>query len=140
MSDHSSFRATASALLQKHGRPSTLSLKSTSPGAAKPWEPNANVEVNLNIVIMFFPTTLRDDKGTVIPGNFQRAYFASSDAEEAWAEWYATNAPSVDPVPEFPKLTTKDTIVDDGRVYQFVRMNEVKPGEQSILFDITIAG
>lgn len=139
MSDHSSFRATASALLQKHGRPSTLSLKSTSAGA-KPWEPNANVVIPLDLIIMFFPVTLRDDKGTVIPGNFQRAYFASADAEAAWAEWYATNAPSVDPAPAFPKLTTKDTITDGGREYQFVRMNEVKPGEQSILFDITIAG
>lgn len=139
MSDHSGFRATASALLQKNGRSATLSLKTTSP-AAKPWEPAANVVVPLSVIMLFFPTTLRDDKGTVIPGNFQRCYFASSDAEEAWAAWYAANAPSVDPVPDFPKLTTKDTITDGGREYQIVRLAEVKPGEQSILFDVLIAG
>lgn len=139
MSDHSSFQNTASRLLQKNGRSVTLTLKSTVPGA-KPYEPAANLEIPLSVIALIFPIQLRDDKGTVIPGNFQRAYFASIDAVAAWEAWYAANAPSVDPVPEFPKLTTKDTITDGDRVFQFVRQAELKPGDQSILFDITLAG
>lgn len=138
MSDHSGFRATASALLQKHGRSAVLSQKMASPGPT-PWEPGANVVVPLTAIMLFFPTTLRDDKGSVIPGDFQKCFVASADLETAFAAWIEVNAPSLEGTP-MPKITTKDTITDNGKEFRIVRVNDVKPGDQSILYEITIAG
>jgi len=139
MSDHVSFQALAKRLLEKNGRVAVLSIRATAEGA-KPWDITQSAPVNLNVTMLFFPTVVRDDKGTVIPGNFQRVYLAYTSIETAWEEWYATNAPSVDPVPAVPKLTTKDVVIDGGREYRVVRPGEVKPGDQSILYDMLIAG
>lgn len=139
MSDHASFQALAKRLLEKNGRVAVLSFRATTEGA-KPWQIAQASPVNLNVKMLFFPTVMRDDKGTVIPGNFQRAYLAYTSIEEAWADWHETNAPSVDPVPPVPKLTSKDVVIDGGREYRVVRPGEVKPGDQSILYDILIAG
>lgn len=139
MSDHASFQALAQRLLGKNGRMCVLSIRVTTEGS-KPWEITQSVPVNLNVKMLMFPTVMRDDKGTVIPGNFQRAYLASTSIDDAWAEWYETNAPSVDPVPERPKLTSKDVVIDGGREFRIVRPSEVKPGDQSILYDMLIAG
>lgn len=138
MSDHSSFQNTASKLIQKNGRSAVLTLKMAVAGA-EPWEPAANVEVPLTVKMLIFPTVMKDDKGTVIPGNFQRVYVSSIDLEAEFQAWLEVNAPSMvgDPM---PKITTKDTITDSGREYQIVRPSEVKPGDQSILFDMTVAG
>lgn len=139
MSDHASFQALAKRLLEKNGRIAVLSIRATAEGA-KPWEITQSAPVNLNVTMLFFPTVMRDDKGTVIPGNFQRVYLAYTSIETAWTDWYETNAPSVDPIPDVPKLTSKDVVIDDGREYRIVRPGEVKPGDQSILYDMLIAG
>lgn len=139
MSDHASFQNTAKTLLEKHGRICVLSIRATVEGA-KPWNISHTAPIDLNVKMLLFPTVMRDDKGTVIPGNFQRCYVASTSIDAAWEEWYATNAPSVDPVPDRPKLTSKDVVIDGGREYRITRPSEVKPGDQSILYDMLIAG
>jgi len=137
MSDHSSFVTLASRLLQKNGRSSTLTLRTTVPGS-NPWDIATTTDIPLTVIMMFVPTTVKDDKGTVIPGNFQRCYFASADAETAYAAWVLANAPSLDD--SLPTLTTKDVITDGDREYRIVRISQLKPGDQSILYDILVAG
>jgi hypothetical protein len=137
MSDHSSFVTLASRLLQKNGRSSTLTIRTTTPGA-NPWDIAVTTDIPLTVIMMFVPTTVKDDKGTIIPGNFQRCYFASADAEAAYADWVLTNAPSLDD--SLPILTTKDVITDGDREYRIVRLGQLKPGDQSILYDLLVAG
>jgi hypothetical protein len=97
-------------------------------------------DIPLTITMMFVPTTLKDDKGTIIPGNFHTCYFASADAEDAYAAWVLAYAPSLDG-DSLPILTTKDFITtDDMRAFRIVRIDQLKPGDQSILYELLVAG
>jgi hypothetical protein len=138
MSDHQDFRDTASELLQENGRSVTLSLRTTVAGA-KPWEPGSNSVINLTVIALVFPMVMKDDKGTVIPGNFNGCFIASQDIDQAYETWVDGNAPSLSGTPT-PKLTTKDVIVDGNREFRIIRVEEIKPGDQTILYELLMGG
>ncbi len=125
MAEYDSSRAVAARLIAKRGRLITLRKTSrTLANAAKPWDGMTENDTDITVKGVILENEVVETGDTLVPISDQIAYVAPSTVELANA-----NA----------DLETYDQLIDSGTVaWKINKVEELKPGDDSVLFKIFI--
>lgn len=130
MVDYTRMRALASRLIQKNGR--TIALRKVSraapedPTPNQPWDPEGDASATPNtdkapprqditVKGVVVPITRARIDDTLVRVNDMEAYISSADVGDV-------------------EITTRDKIVDKGRVFNIVEVTDISPGDLKVLY------
>jgi hypothetical protein len=128
MVNFANLKATAQVLIEGNGRTITVSRRDTTiSDPTKPWRgapvPGADTTVSVKAVVLAFDDALVD--GTLVKRGDKKALISVQSVEDA------TSGTA-------PDLKSFDTFVDGAEDWEIMSVNEVDPGDTSVMYTLQI--
>lgn len=123
MAEYDSAVALAKRLIAKKGQDVTLRgfTAGAAPDPTKPWKPGANNPVNQTVKAVFLDYKQKYIDGEMIQSGDQKIYLSATDTSDG----------SI--VPEEEGLVVRDT-----EIWKIVKIKQLNPNGQSIMFELQV--